>query len=82
MISVLREQVKAKSMQIPYRHIEKIKINQHTTGADAKRLDSYHVALLVLPKAPRTTHWEHLPYGTTLKPRFQAMRRVTNSATG
>ena len=62
-------------MQIPYRHTEKIKINQHTTVADAKRLDSHRVALLLLPKAPRTTHWEHLPYGDTLKPRFQAMKR-------
>ncbi|MFV1973072.1 MAG: leucyl aminopeptidase family protein [Thiohalobacterales bacterium] len=79
MISVLREQVKAKSMEIPYRHTEKININQHTTDADARRLDSFRVALLVLPERPRKTHWERLPYSTTLKPRFQAMRRRDKS---
>jgi leucyl aminopeptidase len=79
MISVLREQVKAKSMEIPYRHTEKIKINQHTTAADAKRLDTHRVALLVLPEDTRKTHWEQLPYSTTLKPRFQAMKRRDKS---
>ena len=62
-------------MEIPYRHTEKIKLNQHTTAADTKRLDSYRVALLILPAKVHKTHWEQLPHGATLKPRFQAMRR-------
>ena len=62
-------------MEIPYRHTEKIKLNQHTTPADEKRLDTHRVAVLVLPESPRKTHWEQLPYGATLKSRFQAMRR-------
>jgi leucyl aminopeptidase len=75
MICVLCEQVKAKSMQIPYRHIEKIKINQHAVPAPLARLDAHRTALLLLPAHPRKAHWELLPHHTELKTRFQRLKR-------
>ena len=66
-------------MEIPYRHTEKIKINQYTTAADGKRLDTRRVALLLLPESPRKAHWDRLPHGATLKRRFQAMQRRDKS---
>jgi leucyl aminopeptidase len=66
-------------MEIPYRHTEKIKINQHATEADGKHLDTHRVALLLLPEGPRKAHWERLPHGATLKRRFLAMQRRDKS---
>jgi len=75
MISVLREQVKAKSMQIPYDHSEKIKLNQYKTSATAKQLDASRVTLMLLPAQPGKAVWEQLPYGDDLRPRYQRVLR-------
>ena len=81
MISVLREQVKAKSMDIPYSHIENIKLNQHTKDALAKQADSHQAILCIVPDKPRKTHWEQLPYTTELKSRYQRQQRRDRHAT-
>ncbi|UCC55071.1 MAG: leucyl aminopeptidase family protein [Gammaproteobacteria bacterium] len=66
-------------MEIPYRHTENIKTNQHTTAARGKHLDAHRVALLLLPENPRKPHWEQLPHGSILKRRFLAMKRRDKS---
>jgi leucyl aminopeptidase len=81
MISVLREQVKAKSMDIPYSHIENIKLNQHTKDALAQQVDSHHAVLYLVPQPPRKSHWEQLPYAEVLKPRYQRLLRRDRHAT-
>jgi leucyl aminopeptidase len=81
MISVLHEQVKAKSMDIPYSHIENIKLNQHTKDALAKQVDSHRAVLLIVPEPPRKAHWEQLPYADVLKPRYQRQLRRDRHAT-
>jgi leucyl aminopeptidase len=75
MISVLREQVKAHSMDIPYQHCEKIKINQHTKDPKPPRIDAHRVVLVLLPEAPRKPVWERVAYADVLQPRFQHMKR-------
>jgi len=70
MISVLREQVKAKSMQIPYDHSEKIKLNQHTTRPESRQLDACRVALIIIPEQPDKAVWEQIAHADTLKSRF------------
>ena len=72
MISVLCEQVKAKSMDIPYRHVENIKLKQHTKNALAREADSHRAVVYLVPEPPRRTHWEQLPYADVLKPRYHA----------
>lgn len=61
-------------MQIPYRHIEKIKINQYAVAAPLERLDAHHAALMLLPAKPRQAHWQQLPHHAELKARFQHLR--------
>jgi leucyl aminopeptidase len=75
MICVLRQQVKAKSMQFPYRHSEKIKINQHTKTPTVARLEAFPVAICILPEKPGAADWAQLPGADILKPRFQQLRR-------
>jgi leucyl aminopeptidase len=75
MICVLRQQVKAKSMQIPYRHSEKIKINQDTKPLPTARLEATPVVLCILPEKPGAADWAQLPCADVLKPRFQQLRR-------
>ncbi len=67
-------------MQIPYRHIEKIKINQHTKTPTAARLDAFPVAICILPEKPAATHWAQLPGADILKPRFQQLHRRDKKA--
>jgi leucyl aminopeptidase len=62
-------------MQIPYRHSEKIKINQHTKTPSAARLDAFPVAICILPEKPGAAEWAQLPAADILKPRFQQLRR-------
>jgi leucyl aminopeptidase len=62
-------------MEIPYRHTEKIKINQYTKDPDGKRMDGFRMAVVILPDAPRKPHWERLAYADVLKARFQRCRR-------
>jgi leucyl aminopeptidase len=80
MICVLRQQVKAKSMLIPYRHIEKIKINQHTKTLSPARLDALPVVVCILPKKPGAPDWAQFPYADILKARFQQLRRRDKDA--
>jgi len=75
MISVLAQQVKAKSMQIPYRHAEKIKINQYTKNLTASQTDTRPAVLCLLPESGGTTRWDALPYGEILQARMRAMQR-------
>ncbi len=60
-------------MDIPYRHAEKIKLNQHTkTLSSATALPAL---LLVVPESPDRACWEALPHAQILKPRWQRMQR-------
>jgi len=61
-------------MQIPYRHTEKIKINQHTKNLTSSQADTRPAVLYLLPETPVKAHWETLPYGEELQARFQRMR--------
>lgn len=62
-------------MEIPYRHTEKIKINQYAKDATASRFDTRNVVLVILPDTPRLAHWQRLPWADVLKPRYQRMQR-------
>ncbi len=75
MISVLREQVKASGMDIPYRHIENIKINQHTKDIAETAVERHAVLLAVLPERPGKAAWQRLPHGELLRSRWQRQRR-------
>jgi len=74
-ISVLHEQVKAKSMEIPYGFTEKIKINQHAKPATDAQVDAHRTVLLLLPETADDAAWKKLPYGGFLKARFRQLRR-------
>jgi leucyl aminopeptidase len=67
-------------MEIPYRHTEKIKINQHTKDPNTRRIDGFRVAVMVMPDAPRKPHWERLAYADVLKTRLQRRRRQDKHA--
>jgi len=62
-------------MQIPYRHIEKVKINQQTKTPPTARLDAFPVAICLLPEKPGAADWALLPCADILKSRFQQLRR-------
>jgi leucyl aminopeptidase len=62
-------------MEIPYRHSENIKLNQHTKDALPKQADSHRVMLCLLPDKPASAHWARLAYADVLKPRYQRLRR-------
>jgi leucyl aminopeptidase len=80
MISVLREQVKANRMDIPYRHIEKIKINQHTKDIAESAVERLGVLLVTVPDKPGRAVWERLPHGELLRSRWQRMKRRDNDS--
>jgi len=76
MISVLPELVKANRMEIPFRHVEKIKINQHKKDLTTDAVDALPCVILLLPAAAAQVPWRRLPYGTLLRTRWQrAVRR-------
>jgi leucyl aminopeptidase len=75
MISVLREQVKANSMDIPYRHTDKIKLNQQIKDLTATAAEHIAVLVMVVPHKPGKAVWERLPHGQLLKSRWQQLRR-------
>jgi leucyl aminopeptidase len=79
-ISVLHEQVKAKSMEIPYRFTDKIKINQHAKPALAAQVDAHRAALLILPEAADEAAWKRLPYTGLLKARFRRLQQRERKA--
>ena len=67
-------------MQIPYRHTEKIKINQHLKDLSVTAQDSCRVVLTVLSDKPVKKHWERLAKGQLLKSRYQRMKRQNKNA--
>jgi leucyl aminopeptidase len=62
-------------MEIPYRHTEKIKINQYAKDATASRFEDRDVVLVILPVTPRPAHWQRIPWADVLKPRYRRMQR-------
>ena len=62
-------------MQIPYRHLEKIKINQHQSKPTRKTVDAARCLLVLLPEKPAERDWQQLPHGAALKSRLQRARR-------
>lgn len=62
-------------MQIPYRHLEKIKINQHQSKPAGSTVDAARCLLLLLPKKPAERDWQQLPHGAVLKTRLRRVRR-------
>ena len=58
-------------MQIPYRHSEKIKINQHPKHASRKQLDGQQLVIVLVPDPPRKATWDALAYGEVLRSRYQ-----------
>ena len=68
-------------MQIPYRHTEKIKLNQHTKAPLKKQVDAARIALILLPEKPGKTQWAQLAHSDVLKTRYQQLRRQDKKAT-
>jgi leucyl aminopeptidase len=75
MISVLRLQVKAKSMHIPYKHSENIKLNQYVKNPQPQQIDARQVTLIIVPEKPGKAAWDMLAYADVLKPRYQHLQR-------
>lgn len=75
MISVLREQVKANCMEIPFRYVEKIKLNQYLKDLDTEAADALPCVLLLVPEAPAANLWGRLPHGELLRKRWQQLMR-------
>lgn len=61
-------------MSIPYRHIEKITINQQSTLASARDLASCDGLLLLLPSQPSGVNWEKFAHGAFLAQRARQRR--------
>jgi leucyl aminopeptidase len=80
MISVLREQVKVKSMLIPYDRSKKIQLNQHTRTPEAGQFEAVRCALVITPGQPGNAIWDQLACADTLKPRFQRLQRQRKDA--
>jgi len=68
-------------MQIPYKHTENIKLNQHLKTPETSRIDAQRVVLLIVPEKPGKAAWEQLAYSDILKPRYQHMKRQSKSNT-
>jgi len=73
MISVLCKQVKAIRMDIPYRHAEKIKLNQYTKNLSAT--DTLPALVLLMPAKPAADNWRTVPGAEVLRPRWQRRQR-------
>jgi leucyl aminopeptidase len=56
-------------MSIPYRHVEKITINQHPKAPGVRDVASRDGLLLILPKAAARIDWQKLPHGEFLAQR-------------
>lgn len=56
-------------MSIPYRHAEKITVNQHTKPPSARQVASCDALLLILPEPPVPIAWAGLPHGEHLAQR-------------
>lgn len=58
-------------MDIPFRHVEKIKLNQYTKDLNAAAADTLPCVILLLPDAPDKATWARLPHGALLHKRWQ-----------
>ena len=67
-------------MHIPYRHSEKIKLNQYTKAPLKNQIDAARVVLVLLPEKPGKADWAQLAYGDTLKSRYQQLKRQDKQA--
>ena len=67
-------------MRIPYRHSEKIKLNQHLKAPLKNQIDAARVILLLLPEKPGKAVWTQLAYGDLLKSRYLQRRRQDKHA--
>ena len=68
-------------MRIPYRHTEKIKLNQHTRLLLKKQVDAARVVLILLPEKPGKAQWTQLAHSGILKSRYQQLKRQDQHAT-
>ena len=62
-------------MSIPYRHAEKITVNQHAEPPAARELARCDALLVILPEAAARIDWKVLPYGEHLAQRAKQRRR-------
>ena len=68
-------------MRIPYRHTEKIKLNQHIKAPLASQIDAARVVLILLPEKPGKAQWAQLAHGDILKSRYLQLKRQDKHAT-
>lgn len=64
-------------MSIPYRHAEKITVNQHAKPPSARQLANRDALLLILPEAASRSDWKVLPHGEHLAQRAKHRLRST-----
>ena len=62
-------------MQIPYRYIEKIKINQESKDATTKQMDDRHAVFVILPEKPGKAVWDRVAHAETIRARLRRRRR-------
>ncbi len=62
-------------MDIPYRHTEKIKLNQHAKDITVTALERLAVVVMLVPDKPGKVVWDHLPNGQLLRSRWQQLQR-------
>lgn len=67
-------------MSIPYRHAEKITINQQAKAPSIRDLASRDALLLILPKAAAQVDWQKLPHGEFLAQRARQRRGATTGS--
>ena len=67
-------------MHIPYRHSEKIKLNQHLKAPLKSQIDAARVVLILLPEKPGKAVWTQLAYGDLLNSRYQQRKRQDKHA--
>lgn len=68
-------------MRIPYRHTEKIKLNQHIKPLPKSRVDTSRVILILLPEKPGKAVWAQLAQGDLLRSRYQQLKRQDRHTT-
>ena len=61
-------------MLIPYRHVEKLILNQHAKPPAVRDLASSDAFLLILPKAAKRIDWQTIPHGDYLSARARQRR--------
>jgi leucyl aminopeptidase len=79
MICVLARQVKEFGMSIPFRHAEKITINQHAKPPTPRELAGCDALLLILPETADDRLWRDLPHGEFLARRARQRRTAAGA---